>query len=190
MHKLKIGNILSSLIGHKDETVKSMSISLSGIIQQNDQVTQDLTKLENQDTIDELLDSLESDNDDLKHKALSLIWDLCIEKDENRVELREKGILDLIVPCLKSEFLETLEVACGAISVLALNGVNSEILGAKGAIQFIVPMLTVKNAPKLVEYAIYALGNLAYRNPQNQEEMVNDKLFATIAYLLSKFFFN
>jgi hypothetical protein len=95
-------------------------------------------------------------------------------------------IFDGIISCLNSEFGETLEDAAGAISQLALDQVNSEILGGKGAIPYLGRLLNIEDEPHIVINALFALGNLAFKNANNRSEMNTKKIIKSLGKILKK----
>ena len=128
---------------------------------------------------------INSENEDEKYIGVTKIFDLA-QHQKHRIELRKKDIFDGIINCLSSEFGETLEDAAGAISQLALDNVNSEILGVKGVIPFLGRLLNIEDEPHIVKNALFALGNLAFKNPDNRSEMNTKKIIKPLGKIIKK----
>lgn len=122
------------------------------------------------------------DNEDKQYNALCKIFDLC-QKEENRIGFRD--ILPDILACLKSEFAENLEVAAGAISQLALNDINNAELGARNAVALLRPLLKIDDE-NILKNTLFALGNLAYKNVNNREDINQEPILLSLLNILKK----
>jgi hypothetical protein len=128
---------------------------------------------------------IQSEKEDVQYEAIKKIFDMA-QLPKHRIAFRKLDIFNGIVSCLNSEFGETLEDTAGAISQLALDKVNSEILGLNGAIPYLGRLLNIEDEPHIVINALYALGNLAFKNPRNRIEMNTKKIIKSLGKILKK----
>eukprot|EP01080_Neovahlkampfia_damariscottae_P001839 gene1839-981_t len=193
MKNLGIDGILKSFSTHSEPQVKKQI----GILKQiYDQFQEDNGDSVLESTVDESIDNdsdpyekivemINSDDEDKKYTAVTKIFDLA-QHEKHRVAFRKQNIFDGLINCLTSEFGETLEDAAGAISQLALDHVNSEILGVKGVIPFLGRLLNIEDEPHIVKNSLFALGNLAFKNADNRAEMNSKKIIKSLGKIIKK----